>query len=201
MGEKPAMVLMGAIIGAHGIKGEVKVKSFAGTPAAIATYGALSDAKGGRQFDLALVGKATPSKGPGGKDILIARIAGIGDRNAAEALKGVELYVARDRLPQIAGDEEFYLADLIGLDVVDPAGTALGRIVSVENYGAGDVLNVDGGAKGAFDVAFTRALVPVVDVAGGRVALDLPDGFFDRPEGEPETDETVRSPAVRSAAN
>src|SRR5690348_15774037 len=139
MGEKPAMVLMGAIIGAHGIKGEVKVKSFAGTPAAIATYGALSDAKG-RIFDLSLVGKATP-----GKDILIARINGVGDRNAAEALKGVELFVARDRLPKTADDEEFYLADLIGLDIVDQHGTAHGRVVSVENYGAGDVLSIDGG--------------------------------------------------------
>jgi 16S rRNA processing protein RimM len=185
------MVLMGAIIGAHGIKGEVKVKSFAGTPAAIATYGALSDAKGSRTFDLTLVGKASPTKGPGGKDVLIARIAGIGDRNAAEALKGVELYVARDRLPQIAGDEEFYLADLIGLDVIDQDGTALGRISGVENYGAGDVLSVEGGPKGAFDVAFTRALVPVVDVAARRVGLDLPDGFFDRPEGEPESDDAM----------
>jgi 16S rRNA processing protein RimM len=182
------MVLMGAIIGAHGIKGEVKVKSFAGTPAAIATYGALSDTKG-RTFDLALVGKASPTKGPGGKDTLIARIAGVGDRNAAEALKGVELYVARDRLPQIAGDEEFYLADLIGLDVVDQHDAAMGHIVSVENYGAGDVLSIEGGPKGAFDVAFTRALVPVVDVANRRVGLDLPDGFFDRPEGEPEGDD------------
>ena len=191
------MVLMGAIIGAHGIKGEVKVKSFAGTPAAIATYGALSDTKG-RTFDLALVGKASPTKGPGGKDVLIARIAGVGDRNAAEALKGVELYVARDRLPQIAGDEEFYLADLIGLDVIDQHDAAMGRIVSVENYGAGDVLSIEGGPKGAFDVAFTRALVPVVDVAGRRVGLDLPDGFFDRPEGEPEGDDA--NAALTSAA-
>lgn len=185
------MVLMGAIIGAHGIKGEVKVKSFAGTPAAIAAYGALSDAKG-RQFDLALVGKATA-----GKDILIARIAGIGDRNAAEALKGVELYVARDRLPRIAGDEEFYLADLIGLHVVDQHGAAMGRIASVENYGAGDVLSIEGGPQGAFDVAFTRALVPVVDVAASRVELDLPDGFFDRPEGEIEAAEAE----ARTVAN
>lgn len=192
------MVLMGAIIGAHGIKGEVKVKSFAGTPAAIAAYGALSDAKG-RSFDLALVGKATPGKGPGGKDVLIARIAGIGDRNAAEALKGVELFVARDRLPQIAGDEEFYLADLIGLTVVDQHNAALGRVVSVENYGAGDVLSIEGGPEGAFDVAFTRALVPVVDVAGGRVGLDLPDGFFDRPEGGPEGE--PESDDVLSAVN
>ncbi|WP_374655194.1 ribosome maturation factor RimM [Dongia sp.] len=173
---------MGAIIGAHGIKGEVKVKSFAGTPAAIATYGALADARG-RTFDLALVGKATA-----GKDTLIARIKGVGDRNAAEALKGVELFVARDRLPQIADEEEFYLADLIGLSAVDQQGTNHGRVAAVENYGAGDVLSLEGGPKGAFDVAFTKALVPTVDLVAKRIGLDLPDGFFDRPEGEPETD-------------
>lgn len=184
------MVLMGAIIGAHGIKGEVKVKSFAGTPAAIASYGALEDARG-RSFELALVGQASPrkdspGKGPGGKDVLIARIKGVGDRNAAEALKGVELYVARDRLPRIAGEDEFYLADLIGLAAFDQHGNAMGKVIAVENYGAGDVLSIEGGTPGAFDVAFTRALVPVVDVAGGRLELDLPDGFFDKPEGEPE---------------
>jgi 16S rRNA processing protein RimM len=179
------MVLMGAIIGAHGIKGEVKVKSFAGAPAAIAAYGPLSDAKG-RTFDLSLVGKATPGKGGTGQDILIARIKGVGDRNAAEALKGVELFVARDRLPETADAEEFYLADLIGLAVIDRHGAAMGRVVAVENYGAGDVISIDGGPKGAFDVAFTRALVPVVDLAERRLQLDLPDGFFDRPEGEPE---------------
>lgn len=179
------MILMGAIIGAHGIKGEVKVKSFAGTPAAIASYGALSDAKG-RSFDLALVGKASPSKGGAGQDILIARVKGVSDRNAAEALKGVELFVARDRLPQIADAEEFYLADLVGLSVRDRAGNDFGRVMAVDNFGAGDVISVDGGSRGAFDVAFTRALVPVVDVAGGWIELDLPEDFFDNPEGEPE---------------
>lgn len=188
------MVLMGAIIGAHGIKGEVKVKSFAGTPAAIASYGVLEDARG-RSFDLALVGKGTPGKGGAGQDILIARIKGVGDRNAAEALKGVELFVARDRLPEIAEEEEFYLADLIGLTVTDQHGAAMGKVAAVENYGAGDVLAIEGGPQGAFDVAFTRALVPVVDVAGGRVGLDLPESFFEKPEGEPERDDAM------SAAN
>jgi len=178
------MVLMGAIIGAHGIKGEVKVKSFASDPKAIAAYGALADAKG-RSFDLALVGKGTPGKGGTGQDILIARIKGVGDRNAAEALKGVELFVARDRLPAIA-EEEFYSADLIGLAVTDRNGAVLGRVATVENYGAGDVLGIEDGPKGSFDVAFTRALVPLVDIAAGRIELDLPDDFFDRPEGEPE---------------
>lgn len=186
------MVLMGAIIGAHGVKGEVKVKSFAAEPAAIAAYGALAD-KAGRSFELALVGRASPRKAPGGKgqDILIARIKGVGDRNAAEALKGVELFVARDRLPAVADAEEFYLADLIGLAAFDRDGRPMGRVVGVDNFGAGDVLSLEGGPQGAFDVAFTRALVPVVDLAQGRIELDLPDDFFARPEGSPEGPETV----------
>jgi 16S rRNA processing protein RimM len=183
------MVLMGAIIGAHGVKGEVKVKSFAAEPAAIAAYGALAD-KAGRTFELALVGRASPGKGKG-QDILIARIKGVGDRNAAEALKGVELFVARDRLPAVTDAEEFYLADLIGLAAFDRDGRPMGRVVSVDNFGAGDVLSIEGGPKGTFDVAFTRALVPVVDLARGRIELDLPDDFFVRPEGSPEGPEAV----------
>jgi len=179
------MILMGAIIDAHGIKGEVKVKSFAGAPKAIASYGPLTDAKG-RAFALSVTGQASPGKNGVGQDVLIARIDGVCDRNAAEALKGVELFVMRNRLPEIADEEEFYLADLIGLDVLDRHETALGRVGSVENYGAGDVISVDGGPRGAFDVAFTKALVPMVDLVGGKIVLDLPDGFFDRPEGEPE---------------
>ncbi len=179
------MVLMGAIIGAHGIKGEVKVKSFAGAPKAIASYGPLTDAKG-RAFALSVTGQASPGKKASGQDVLIARIDGVRDRNAAEALKGVELFVTRDRLPEIVGESEFYLTDLIGLDVLDQHATALGRVGSVENYGAGDVVSVEGGSRGAFDVAFTKALVPMVDLTGGKIVLDLPDGFFDRPTGEPE---------------
>lgn len=178
------MVLVGAIIGAHGIKGEVKVKSFTGAPRAIAAYGPLTDANG-RAFALSITGQASPGKNGSGEDILITRIAGIDDRNSAEALKGVELFVLRDRLPQIADREEFYLADLIGLTVLDQHGTVLGRVTAIDNYGAGDVISVDGGAE-AFDIAFTKALVPVVDIAGGKLQLDLPDGFFDRPEGAPE---------------
>ena len=104
------LLLMGAILGAHGIKGEVKVKSFAAQPSDIAAYGALSDAKEKRRFELSIVGTADATRG-----ILIARIAGVSDRNAAEALKGTELFVARERLPQLIDTDEFYFADLIGL--------------------------------------------------------------------------------------
>jgi len=185
------LLLMGAILGAHGIKGEVKVKSFAARPSDIAGYGALADAKEKRHFELNVVGTSDATRG-----ILIARIAGIGDRNAAEALKGTELYVARDRLPRLTDSDEFYFADLIGLRVVDEGGKAFGRVVSVDNYGAGDLLLVAPGGQGpvsdsddSFVVPFTKIFVPAVDVAAGRLVLNLPVDFFVAPEQEPESEE------------
>ena len=188
------LLLMGAILGAHGIKGEVKVKSFAAQPSDIAAYGALSDAKEKRRFELSIVGTADATRG-----ILIARIAGVGDRNAAEALKGTELYVARDKLPHLTDTDEFYFADLIGLLAVDAGGKPYGRVVSVDNYGAGDLLLVapddgvgDLGERDSFVVPFTKAFVPVVDIAAGKVALNLPADFFEIPEGEAEAEDELR---------
>jgi 16S rRNA processing protein RimM len=172
------LVLMGAILGAHGIKGDVKVKSFAAKPAAIAEYGPLTDTKHKRSFELSIVGAA--------KGVLIGRIAGITDRNAAEALKGVELFVDRERLPAPDDPEEYYLADLIGLDAVDGKGAKLGEIVSVDNYGAGDLLLVVPEGGEGFVVPFAKAFVPVVDVKGRRVVLDLPADFFEVPAQEEE---------------
>ena len=172
------LVLMGAILGAHGIKGDVKVKSFAAKPAAIADYGPLTDTKHKRSFELSIVGAA--------KGVLIGRIAGITDRNAAEALKGVELFVDRERLPAPDDPEEYYLADLIGLAAFDGKGTKLGEIVSVDNYGAGDLLLVVPEGGEGFVVPFAKAFVPVVDVKGRRVVLDLPADFFEVPAQEEE---------------
>ena len=184
------LVLMGAILGAHGIKGEVKVKSFAAKPSDIAGYGALTDAKEKRRFELSIVGTSDATRG-----ILIARIAGVADRNAAEALKGTELYVARESLPKLTDTEEFYFADLVGLQAVDEGGKVFGRIVSVDNYGAGDLLLVapeNGGDEDSFVVPFTKAFVPVVDIAAGKLVLNLPKDFFEVPEQEPETEEELR---------
>ncbi len=184
------LLLMGAILGAHGIKGEVKVKSFAAQPSDIAAYGPLSDAKEKRRFELNIAGTADATRG-----ILIARIAGVTDRNAAEALKGTELYVARDRLPHLSDTDEFYFADLIGLLAVDADGKPYGRIVSVDNYGAGDLLLVapeEGGQRDGFVVPFTKAFVPAVDVAAGKVVLNLPVDFFEVPEGEAEAADEFR---------
>jgi 16S rRNA processing protein RimM len=172
------MVLVGAITGAHGVKGEVKVKSFTAQPASIAAYGPLFDESGQRRFDLSLVGKT----GEAGKTTLVGRIQGVADRNAAEALKGQRLYVARQQLPQSDDPDEFYLTDLVGLAVLDDAGVELGRVVEAVNYGAGDVLMVDGGAVGAFDLPFAKAFVPQVDLAAGSLTASLPDDFFETPE-------------------
>jgi 16S rRNA processing protein RimM len=171
------LVLMGAILGAHGIKGEVKVKSFAAKPADIAEYGPLTDTKHKRSFELSIVGTGDAAKG-----VLIGRIAGITDRNAAEALKGVELFVDRERLPAPKDPEEYYLADLIGLGAFDAKGAKLGEIVSVDNYGAGDLLLVVPASGEGFVVPFAKAFVPTVDIKGGRVVLDLPADFFEIPE-------------------
>ncbi len=175
------LVLMGAILGAHGIKGEVKVKSFAARPAAIADYGPLTDTRHKRSFDLSIVGTGDAAKG-----VLIGRIAGVADRNAAEALKGVELFVDRERLPAPDDPEEYYLADLIGLAAYDGKGTKLGEIVSVDNYGAGDLLLVAPEDGEGFVVPFAKVFVPVVDLKAARVVLDLPADFFEVPAQEEE---------------
>lgn len=157
-------VLLGVVIGAQGIQGEVKVKAFTGDPEAIGDYGPLTDAKAERRFRLKV---RRVSKG----DVVIAAIQGITDRNAAEALKGTELYVPRDALPE-AGDGEFYYADLVGLRAVTADGRVLGDVVAVHNFGAGDMLEVKPEGGASVMVPFTDDAVPEVDLDGGRAVVD-----------------------------
>lgn len=173
---QPARILLGRIAGAHGIRGEVLVHTFTEAPANIGAYGALSDASGTRQFKLRIV-RVTP-KG------VIARVAGIDDRNAAETLKGIELYVDRARLPA-AADGEFYYADLVGLTAVDIEGKTIGSIVAVQNFGAGDLLEIrlSGSSKTEL-VPFRKAFVPEVDLAARRVVVLLPSAAPDDTERE-----------------
>src|SRR5262245_31510531 len=135
-------VLMAVIGAAHGIKGEVRVKTFTGDPMALGEYGPLHG-RDGRPFevlDLRLQG-----------NIVVARLKGIGDRSAAEALTGTELFVERAALPDKLEEEEFYHADLIGMDVLDERGNQLGKVTAVQNFGAGDILEVKGpGLNGAW---------------------------------------------------
>jgi len=165
------MILLGAIAGVHGVRGEVKVKSFTADPLSIAAYGPLFD-ESGRRFELKLAGKSAK------ESVVIARIDGVADRNAAEALKGRRLYAPREVLPALAAPDEFYAGDLIGLAVEDRAGEPLGTVTSLQDHGAGDVLTVAGGKRGDFDLPFAERFVPVVDLAAGRIVVELPEDFF-----------------------
>jgi 16S rRNA processing protein RimM len=167
-------LLLGRIAGAHGIRGEVLIHAYTAAPEDIGAYGALSDASGSRSFEVESA-RATPRG-------VVARLAGVGDRTAAEALKGVELYISRDRLPA-AAEGEFYHADLIGLAVVDPAGNPFGQIVAVQNYGGGDLLEIRlaGSAKTEL-VLFTDANVPEVDLEARRAVVILPAATGDSDE-------------------
>jgi 16S rRNA processing protein RimM len=163
---KARRILLGRIIGAHGIRGEVVIHAFTGAPEDIAAYGPLADESGARAFAIESV--RVTAKG------VVARLKGVDDRDAAEVLKGVGLYVERDKLP-VAAEGEFYHADLIGLAAVDADGKRIGEIVAVQNYGAGDLVEVRlaGSAKTEL-VPFTDACVPEVDVKARRATILLP---------------------------
>jgi 16S rRNA processing protein RimM len=163
---KSARILLGRISGAHGIRGEVVIHAYTMAPESIGAYGPLFDKDGARSFEITSA-RATP-KG------VVARLKGVGDRTAAEALKGVELYVDRDRLPA-AAEGEFYHADLVGLAAVDPQGTQIGEIVAVQNFGAGDLLEIRLAGLGNTElVPFTEATVPEVDIPAGRAVVAMP---------------------------
>lgn len=159
-------VLMAAVIGAHGIGGEVKLKSFARSAESLRAYGSLRD-EAGRVFTLSGVREA-------GRGELIARFAEIKDRDAAEALKSVRLYVSRALLPATHGDE-YYHADLIGLFAFDEAGRQIGQVTAVHNYGAGDVLAIESLDGAEILICFTRENVPSVDVKAGRLVVAVPN--------------------------
>ncbi len=168
-------IVLGAIAGAHGVRGLVKLKSFTDVPEDMLSFGPLRFGAAGRDVTVTHKGMV--------KGLLLAAIEGVADRNAADALRGTELTISRDRLPALVADEDgedFYVADLIGLNAVDPDGGVLGGIVAVHDFGAGDMLEVapEGSARGGretFYVPFTREAVPDVDLVAGKVTVSMPD--------------------------
>lgn len=157
---------------AHGLRGEVRLFVDADDPLAVKQFGALEDSSGARQFKIASARAA--------KDHLLVRFEGVSDRNEAERLTNIELYIPRDRLPEQEEDNTYYHADLVGLRAETVGGEVLGEIVAVPNYGAGDLLEIRPAKGGVtFLVRFADPFVPTVDIAGGKVVLELPDGFFD----------------------
>jgi 16S rRNA processing protein RimM len=155
-----------ARIGApHGVRGAVKLWTFTEDPLAVRHYGPLLTKDGARQFEVTHVREA--------KGHLVATLKGIATREEAERLNGVELYVAREKLPDTIADE-YYHADLIGLAAVNAAGEPLGRVIAIHNFGAGDIIEVAPTNGATMLLPFTNAVVPTVDLEGGRVVIELP---------------------------
>jgi len=152
---------------AHGVRGEVKLWSFTEDPLAVADYAPLETQDGKRQFEIESLRPA--------KDFLVARLKGVADRNAAEALRNVELFVPRERLPDIDEEDTWYYADLVGLSAVAQDNSAIGTVLAVHNFGAGDVIEIQpaGGGKTLL-LPFTQAVAPQVDIKGGRILIVPP---------------------------
>jgi len=167
-------ILLGVVTAAHGIKGEVKVKTFTQSPKSLCDYGPVST-EDGRQLEITALRPFKP-------DEVIVRFAGIADRSAAESLKGRSLYVPRAALPATDAGE-FYYADLIGLKAEDPSGNLLGTVRGMHNFGAGDVVEIEFADGTTEFIAFNDDGVPAVDIAAGRIVITLAP---DSEEGEGE---------------
>jgi len=159
-------LLLAAVIGPHGLKGEVRVKTFTAAPNNLAAYGPLHT-KDGRTFTITDMRATKP-------DEAVARFAEITDRNASEALKGIELFVARAALPA-ADSEEFYHADLVGLRAEDTEGRAVGTVTGIHNFGAGDVIEIARDDGDMVMLPFTREVVPVIEIGAGRLVIAVPE--------------------------
>lgn len=164
---------MGAVSTPRGLRGEIKVKSFTANPDDIAAYGPLWDEKATREYRLKVVGQASGH--------VVVRIDGVNDRTAAEALKGLKLYAPRGALPE-PDDEEYYHTDLIGLNAVLDDGAALGKVMAVRDFGAGEFLEITDGPQGGVMVPFSLDAVPEVDIEGGRIVVHLPEELVATPD-------------------
>lgn len=162
----PAKICVARIGAAHGVRGAVKLWTFTEDSFAVKAYGPLSTKDGARHFELTSAREA--------KDHLVVTFKGVETREDAERLNGVELYIARDKLPATE-DDEYYHADLIGLAAVTTADEPLGRVVAIHNFGAGDIIEIAPPSGTTMLLPFTNAVVPTVDLAGGRVVISLPE--------------------------
>jgi len=195
MSQKICVARIGA---AHGVRGEVRLWTFTEDPLAVLHYGPLTTKNGARQFEVAKAREA--------RDHLVATFKGITDRNAAEGLNGLELYIARDQLPE-PEDDEYYHADLIGLAAETTSGEPLGRVLAIHNFGAGDIIEIAPPSGSTLLLPFSNAVVPTVDIKSGRVVIELPveiegderddDGDDDGEESETAAASSARRPRER----
>jgi 16S rRNA processing protein RimM len=161
----PAPICVARIGAAHGVRGAVKLWTFTEDPLAVKRYGRLATKDGARYFEVASAREA--------KGHLVATLKGVTTREEAERLNGIELYIAREDLPD-TDENEYYHADLIGLAAVTPADQPLGQIIAIHNFGAGDIIEIAPPHGPTLLLPFTNAVVPTVDLAGGRVVIELP---------------------------
>lgn len=159
---------------AHGVRGEVRLWPFTEDPMAVVDYGPLSSKDGTRQLEVARARVA--------KDHLVAALKGVTTREEAERLNGLELYIARDRLPA-TGAGEYYHADLIGLRAVDAQGGAIGKVIAIHNFGAGDIVEIAPAQGPTLLLPFSDAVVPTVDLAAGYLVIE-PPGEIEGEDGE-----------------
>ena len=174
---------------AHGVRGADKLWTFTEDPLAVKLYGPLMTKDGARQFELTHVREA--------KDHLVATLKGVATREEAERLNGIELYVAREKLPA-TDEDEYYHADLIGLTAVNTADEPLGRVIAIHNFGAGDIIEIAPASGATLLLPFTNAVVPTVDLANKRVVIELPHEIEGDNPAEPGTLSTSR-PRERGA--
>lgn len=166
---KTQKIVLGAVMGSYGVRGDARIKSFCAEPSAIANYGPLSD-DAGRSYTVTIL---RPVKGG-----YAVRLSGVSNKEAADALRGQKLSALRAALPDLP-DDEFYYTDLIGCEALDTGGASLGRIHAVHDHGAGDLLEVRPKGGDSVLVPFTRAIAPTVDLSARRVVIDPPIGLFD----------------------
>jgi 16S rRNA processing protein RimM len=179
MAREDGWVCLGVIGRPHGVRGLVRIRPFTENARDVAAYGPVTDRKTGREYTLTVMNLV--------KDMVTVRIEGVEGRDQADALKGTELWVRQSVLPEVTEEEAYYHHNIIGLTAEDMDGKSLGEVVAVENYGAGDLLELRlvGAGRTTVMVPFTRECVPVVDVAGHRVVIDAPAGMLDDEDEDP----------------
>lgn len=164
--EYPRLVLVGRFGAPQGVRGEIRIKSYTADPLAIGDYGPLSDETGAKKFEIERLRLLK-------EDMVVAKVKGLADRDAAGALTGVSLYVAREKLPP-PDEDEFYIADLVGLSAVSPEGEAIGIVKNVLNFGAGDILEIAPASGETLMLPFTKEVAPSIDFSDGRIVVARP---------------------------
>ncbi|MCC0002971.1 MAG: ribosome maturation factor RimM [Methylobacteriaceae bacterium] len=166
MTNNPRLVLVGRFGAPQGVRGEIRIKSYTADPLAIGDYGPLSDETGAKKFEIE---RLRPLK----EDMVVAKVKGLSDRDAAGALTGVSLFVAREKLPP-PDEDEFYIADLVGLSAVSPDGETIGIVKNVLNFGAGDILEIAPASGETLMLPFTKEIAPSIDFSGGKIVVVRP---------------------------